>query len=56
MASAVEAEVGALFMNAQEAVVIHTCLEEMGYPQPSTPLKTDNSTAKGIITGTIKQK
>ena len=56
MASAAEAEVGALFMNAQEAVAIRTCLEELGYPQPSTPLKTDNSTAKGIITGTIKQK
>ena len=43
-------------MNAQEAVAIRTCLIEMGHPQPATPLKTDNMTAKGIIAGTIKQK
>ena len=56
MASAAEAEVGALFMNAQEAVAIRTCLEEMGHPQQATPIKTDNSTAQGVINGTIKQK
>ena len=28
----------------------------MGYPQPSTPLKTDKSTAVGIITSSIRQK
>ena len=56
MASAAEAEVGALYMNAQEAVPFRTCLIEMGHPQPATPLKTDNMTAKGIIAGTIKQK
>ena len=56
MASAAEAEVGALYMNAQEAVPIRTSLIEMGHPQPATPLKTDNMTAKGIIAGTIKQK
>ena len=28
----------------------------MGHPQPPTPIKTDNTTARGIITGTIKQK
>ena len=56
MASAAEAEVGALYMNAQEAISIRNCLIEMGHPQPATPLKTDNMTAKGIIAGTIKQK
>ena len=56
MASAAEAEVGALYMNAQEAVSIRQCLIEMGHPQPPTPMKTDNSTARGILTGTIKQK
>ena len=56
MASAAEAEVGALFMNGQEAIATRNCLLEMGHPQPATPMKTDNSTAKGIITGTIKQK
>jgi hypothetical protein len=56
MASATEAEVGALFMNAQEAVALRNCLEAMGFPQPATPMKTDNSTADGIINNTIKQK
>ena len=28
----------------------------MGHPQPATKMITDNNTAEGIITGTIKQK
>jgi len=56
MASAAEAEVGALYMNAQEAVFIRQCLIETEHPQPPTPMKTDNSTAQGILTGTIKQE
>jgi hypothetical protein len=55
MSSAAEAEVGALFLNAKEGTVLRTTLEEMGHPQPPTPLQTDNSTADGIINGTIKQ-
>ena len=56
MASAAEAEVAALYLNAQEALSTRQCCIELGHPQPPTPLKTDNSTAKGILTGTIKQK
>ena len=56
MASASEAEVAALFMNAQEAVPLRRGLIEMGHPQQATPLKTDNSTATGIANKTIKQK
>ena len=56
MASAAEAEVGALYINAQEAVPMRQCLEELGHPQPATPLKMDKITAKGIINNTIKQK
>ena len=56
MASAAEAEVAALFSNAQEAAAIRTMPDEMGHPQPPAPIKTDNSTATGIINGTIKQK
>jgi hypothetical protein len=50
-ASASEAKIGALFLNAQEAVPIRTALEEMGHKQPltGTPLETDNSTAHGIL-------
>ena len=56
MASAAEAEVAALFLTAQEMVPLRQCLIDLGHPQSATPLKTDNSTAKGITTGTIKQK
>jgi hypothetical protein len=50
-ASASEAETGALFLNAQEAVPMITALQEMGHPQPvgGTPLETDNATAHGIL-------
>jgi hypothetical protein len=47
MASAAEAEVASLYMNAQEAVSTRTFLIEMGHPQPATKMKTDNMTAKG---------
>ena len=56
MASAAEAELGALYINAQEALPMRQCLEELGHTQPATPLKTDNSTTTGIINNTIKQR
>jgi hypothetical protein len=55
MGSAVEAEVGALYIVAQEIVPMRITLEELGHPQPATPLKTDNRTACGIMNGTVKQ-
>ena len=56
MSSASESEIGGLFMNAKAAVPIRNCLIDLGHPQPPTPLTTDNSTARGIIRGTMKQK
>ena len=56
MASAAEAEVAALYLNAQEALPIRQCLINMGHPQPPTRMNTDNQTATGILNGTIKQK
>jgi hypothetical protein len=57
-ASAAEAEVGGLFLNAQEAVPIITALQEMGHPQPPSgvPLETDNSTAHGILHAKVRLK
>ena len=49
-------EVAGLFMNAQHAVPIHLTLEDMGHSQPSTPLRTNNLTAQGILSGVYKQK
>ena len=43
-------------MNAQEAIAFITTLEELGHKQRPIPLKTDNSTANGIMNRTIKRK
>jgi hypothetical protein len=56
MASASEAKVGALFVNGQTAEVLCTTLQEMGHPQPPTPMQTDNSTAFGIVNSSIRQR
>ena len=56
MSSAAEAELGALFINAKEAVHIRNILEEMGHPQPPTPIQTDNSTANGVVNNIIQPK
>ena len=56
VASASESELAGLFYNAQEATPSVTTLEELGHPQPPTPLKTDNATASGIATKTVKQR
>ena len=56
MSSAVKAEIGAAYINGQEAVLIRTLLRELGHPQPATPIQVDNSTADGFSNDTIKQK
>jgi hypothetical protein len=56
MSSAAEAEIGAVFINAKEGAILRTTLEELGHPQPPTPIETDNTTATGYSNGTIKQK
>jgi hypothetical protein len=56
MSLAAEAEIGAVFINAKEGAVLRTTLEELGHPQPPTPMETDNTTATGYSNDTIKQK
>ena len=56
VSSAAEAELGALFINAREAVHLRRILVEMGHPQPKTPIQTDNSTAEGFINSKIQPK
>ena len=56
MSSATEAETGALFYNAKEACTLRNTLEDLGYPQPATPIQTDNACAVGIVNSSIKQK
>jgi hypothetical protein len=56
VASAAESEAGACFHNAQSGAPLRVTLAELGHTQPPTPLRTDNSTAFGIVNETIKQK
>merc|ERR1711983_369440 len=55
-ASAAEAKLGALFLNMKEGRVLRLALEELGHPQPPTPVHVDNATAVGIVDGTIKRQ
>ena len=56
MSSAAEAELGALYINAREAVYIRQILMAMGHEQGKTSLQTDNSTAEGVINNRIQPK
>jgi hypothetical protein len=56
VSSVAEAELGGLFYNGKEAVPERITLEELGHPQPPTPMVTDNSTASGIANDSIKQR
>jgi len=56
VSSAAEAELGALFYNAKDGAMLRATLEDMGYPQPATPIQADNECAVGLSNGTVKQK
>jgi hypothetical protein len=56
VASAAESEVRACFHNAQSGAPLRVTLTELGHKQPPTPMRTDNSTALGILNETIKHK
>jgi hypothetical protein len=56
MSSAAEAELGALFINAETAVSMHHTLKELGHPQPPTPIQTDNKTTKDLLINKIMPK
>ncbi len=56
MSSVAEAELGALFLNVKEAVYLRQILTKMGHPQPRTLIKTNNTTAEGVINNKIQPK
>jgi hypothetical protein len=56
MSSAAEAKVAGLFMIVEELFPMRTTLEELGHPQPATPMQTNNSTACGIANKIVKQR
>ena len=53
MSSASEAELGAMFITAQEMVMMRQTLQEMKWPQPKSPLQTENSAAACVVNNTI---
>ena len=56
MASAAESEISALFDTGKKMIPLRNTLIEMGWPQPQTPIQTDNSTAVGVTKKTIANK
>jgi hypothetical protein len=56
VSSVAESEVGARFQNAQTASPLRVTFFGLGHKQPANPLRTDKSTAYGILKETIKQK
>jgi hypothetical protein len=56
VSSVTESECGAVFVNAKYGTFTRTTLSEMGHEQDATKLKTNNSTANGIINHTVQQK
>jgi hypothetical protein len=56
VASAAEAELGALFHNCQDGIVFCQTLLDMGHPQPKMRVNCDNATAVGIGNNTIKRQ
>jgi hypothetical protein len=56
MSSATEAELGALYIMAREAVYMRIILEEMGHKQPPTPIQTDNAMAEAVVNAKIQPK
>jgi hypothetical protein len=56
MSSAVEADLGALFIYAKTAVSMRQTLAKLGHPQPRTPMQTNNATAHALLTNKILPK
>eukprot|EP00804_Cyclotella_cryptica_P029613 CCRYP_017300-RA/>CCRYP_017300-RA protein AED:0.41 eAED:0.44 QI:0/-1/0/1/-1/1/1/0/306 len=56
ISSAAEAKLGALYINAREAIPIQHLLKELGHTQPPTPIQIDNSTALGVVSNIIQPK
>ena len=55
-ASAAEAELGALFLNARETKALRITLHKLGHTQPPTLIHVENTTAVGIVNNKIKRQ
>ena len=55
LASAMEAELGALFVNCKQGAMIRIALHEMGHSQPPKPVVSDSATIYGFVNENIRQ-
>ncbi len=56
MSSEAEAELGAHYINACEAIPMHQLLTEMDHKQPKTPIQTDNTIALRVVNNNIQPR
>ena len=56
MVAVAEAEISSIFTIYQTSVPLRVILQELGHPQPPTPIQTDNTTVVGFAKSTIKLK
>jgi hypothetical protein len=56
VASAGEAEYGAIYINAVEAEVERQILDDLGYPQQATPMEADNKFAVNLANKAVTQR
>ena len=49
-----EAELGALFLNCQEGMILKSTLEDLGYPQPKIPVSCNNAPLSASRTTPLK--
>ena len=56
MVSAAEAKMVSLFFTAKKMIPLRHTLIKMGWPQPQTPIQTDNSTSVGFTNKNIVKK
>jgi hypothetical protein len=56
VASAAEAELGALFHKCQDGIIFRQTLANMGNLQPKTPVHCNNATAVGIANNNVKRQ
>ena len=56
MSSAGETEAASAYLNCKAALPLRIALEEMGHPQPKTPVIVDNTSALGLMTSAMTPK
>ena len=54
VSSAMEAEVGGLYVGTKQGVILRQTCHDLGWPQDTTPVQVDNTAAAGIINENLK--